>query len=936
MALNPSPILILAYVFPPDNYSGADRPGRFAKYLERLGHEVTVLAAGPERGMIQESAHVYRVRGELEHIPRVNRLEQAMRIALFPYDEGTTWLPGAVRAARTWMRQSPPPVLFSTSPPVATHLAALWLKRRYRTRWIADFRDPLAGNPFRKLRRVRAIDRIVERQIFRHADAVIANTEPVAEAWRKRYPEAKSKIHVLWNGFDPETSPAALPLPARAAKTLTHIGTVYGTRQPTILLKSIERLARRGEVSAQSLRICLLGPANLDSAAGETIERLRTTEMVDFESRQISKQDSQRMTAESDYLLLLDVLGEGAGLQVPAKLFEYLTIGRPILALTSRGSSVERILARAGIPYACLYPDAPEEEIDSTLRKFLDLLFRAGCAIRVVSRDLRCGAPSRSVILPDRAKRVPPMSTADLLQRSPEERARIEDLLRILPKGQETVLEIGARDGRVTQLLPAYCGHVTALDLEKPAFAYERVTPVKGDVRRLEFADRSFDCVFCTEVLEHVPGVEQAASEIARVAKRNVVIGVPFRQDTRIGRTTCRHCGKPNPPWGHVNTFDEQRLRDLFPNWTVATKSFVGANHERTNALAAWLQDLGGNPYGSYDQDEPCIYCGRKQIAPERSGLLARALAAAGVRLQNLQSRIAKPWPNWIHVVLIAQRTLKFVNIYVTIYTIYSCSFNYTLMRIFNPLLVLLPVATGIMGAAVLNVPAGGNLQQALNTAQAGDTITLAPGATYVGYFTLPANYGSSYITITTADPSSLPSAQQRITPAAAANLPKIVAPGSASAITTAPGAQHYILRGVEVTVTPSVYAVDLINIGSSDSSDLSTYPNDIVIDRCYIHGDPNAGGKRGIAMNGKNLVVENSYLSDFKSTIQDSQAIAGWNGPGPIQILNNYLEGGQSVLFGGAAPSIQGLVPSNIQILYNHMTRPMSWKNVWPVMNLA
>ena len=363
---------MLAYVFPPDNYSGADRPYRFAKYLEKLGHPVTVLAAGSEDGLQHPSENVYRVRGELEHIPRRNRPEQLMRYLFFWYDEGATWVPRAVRVASRWMRETPKPVLFSTSPPSTTHVAALWLKRRYQARWIADLRDPLAGNPFRTMRRAVAVDRILERQIFTHADVVIANTEPVAEMWRARYPQEARKVHVIWNGFDPETSPQALPRPARGAKTLVHIGTIYGTRQPTILLQSLERLAERGAITPTCFRLRLLGPSDLAAAAGECIDRLRARKLLDFNPDLISREESRRMTAESDFLLLLDVLGEGAGLQVPAKLFEYIMIGRPILALTVRGSSVERILARAGIPHACLYPDNTAEEMDATVTRFLN------------------------------------------------------------------------------------------------------------------------------------------------------------------------------------------------------------------------------------------------------------------------------------------------------------------------------------------------------------------------------------------------------------------------------------------------------------------------------------------------------------------------------------------------------------------------------------
>src|SRR5439155_6309552 len=95
--------------------------------------------------------------------------------------------------------------------------------------------------------------------------------------------------------------------------------------------------------------------------------------------------------------------------------------------------------------------------------------------------------------------------------------------------------------------------------------------------------------------------------------------------------------------------------------------------------------------------------------------------------------------------------------------------------------------------------------------------------------------------------------------------------------------------------------------------------PHHIVFDRCYLHGDPTKGARRGIAMNSRYAAVIDSYLSDFKEVGADSQAIDGWNGPGPFKIVNNYLEGaGENVMFGGTDPSIADLVPSDIEIRHN------------------
>jgi hypothetical protein len=80
--------------------------------------------------------------------------------------------------------------------------------------------------------------------------------------------------------------------------------------------------------------------------------------------------------------------------------------------------------------------------------------------------------------------------------------------------------------------------------------------------------------------------------------------------------------------------------------------------------------------------------------------------------------------------------------------------------------------------------------------------------------------------------------------------------------------------------------------------------------------------------MNGINIEVYNSYISDFKQICCDSQALEAWNGPGPFVIENNYLEAaGENVMFGGGDPSIPGLVSSDIRIRNNHFFKPLRWK---------
>jgi len=96
----------------------------------------------------------------------------------------------------------------------------------------------------------------------------------------------------------------------------------------------------------------------------------------------------------------------------------------------------------------------------------------------------------------------------------------------------------------------------------------------------------------------------------------------------------------------------------------------------------------------------------------------------------------------------------------------------------------------------VIDVPAGGNLQQALNAVQPGGTIRLARGATYVGNFILPAKNGTQYILITTAN-ATLPAPGVRIDPSYKSQLATIRSAITTSALATAPGASYYRIVGV-------------------------------------------------------------------------------------------------------------------------------------------
>jgi SAM-dependent methyltransferase len=245
------------------------------------------------------------------------------------------------------------------------------------------------------------------------------------------------------------------------------------------------------------------------------------------------------------------------------------------------------------------------------------------------------------------------------------EKQRTTDLLGLMPQTGQMALDIGARDGHFSQLLAQNFQSVVALDLEKPRFEHPKVECVQGNAARLQYADGTFDFVFCAEVLEHIPPdlLPQVCHEIQRVCSGKVLIGVPYRQDIRVGRSTCQSCGGKNPPWGHVNHFDEKKLSALFSSCNVERMSFVGSRVEQTNALACWLMDWAGNPYGTYTQEEPCIHCGQALGAPPERSLGKKILTRMAFLAQRW-TRLCTATRQLDSPAFVKKSTVSMVSIY--------------------------------------------------------------------------------------------------------------------------------------------------------------------------------------------------------------------------------------------------------------------------------
>jgi hypothetical protein len=186
----------------------------------------------------------------------------------------------------------------------------------------------------------------------------------------------------------------------------------------------------------------------------------------------------------------------------------------------------------------------------------------------------------------------------------------------------------------------------------------------------------------------------------------------------------------------------------------------------------------------------------------------------------------------------------------------------------------------------------------------------------YTGPFTLPVKTGEEWITVRTG--GALPEPGTPITPVQAPTLTKLLA-GSKSVIQAEAGAHHFRFVGLEMRPTAGTFLYNLVDL---------TGATHVILDRCYLHGDEARGTRRGLALNGANLAVIDSYLADFKERGADSQAVAAWDADGPLKIVGNYLEAAsENILLGGADPTVKGRIPSDIEIRRNRVSKPLAWR---------
>ena len=379
-------VLIITYHFPPDAAVGANRPAKFAKFLPEFGWEPIIYTV-KERyyetcdctkfepalknikiyraNLIPGPLHVYSrflyhrrtSSNNLDGHPLVKTKNQngarpikRLISSLFRLpDENQGWIFNILIDGYRIMKDHKISVFTTSGPPMSTHVGGLLLKSMTHAKWVADFRDPWWPTRHNKNTGYRtnfsiSLEKWLQAKVVRKADVIVSTTPKITKYFRLILPaQERNKCRTITNGFDDDDFMGIEQSPRKVHSKIrvSHVGTLYVHRNPEPFFGALNGLLNKGLIRKEDIEIDLIG--NCTFYNGVSVQELIDKYELSSTVRLLGTMPFRKCIesqVDSDALLLF---AQGQPAMIPAKVFEYIKINKPILALTESGET-KRIL----------------------------------------------------------------------------------------------------------------------------------------------------------------------------------------------------------------------------------------------------------------------------------------------------------------------------------------------------------------------------------------------------------------------------------------------------------------------------------------------------------------------------------------------------------------------------------------------------------------
>jgi len=370
-------IALVTYYWPPAGGPGVQRWLKFVKYLAPAGYEIhVIIPENPSYPFLDDSLisdvpedvilvprpiiEPYRLAEMVGKkkvksmgtgvLPPESKQSFLQRIALFIRgnafvpDARILWVKPTSSFLEKYLVEKDIQTLITTGPPHSVHLIGMNVKRSVQgLRWIADFRDPWTSieyhDSLRMTERTKSVHKRMESEVLNSADDILVTSKGTEREFRQITPKP---IHVITNGFDSEVKHVEQ---LDDFFSITHVGSLLSGRNPQALWAALKRLSTEVEGFSTSVRLQLYG-----AVSAEVLESIKSFELENITDLKgyIPHAEVVGRLAASQVLLLIEANNPKKRCILPGKLFEYLSSGRPIVAVGVAGSDIEEILESSG------------------------------------------------------------------------------------------------------------------------------------------------------------------------------------------------------------------------------------------------------------------------------------------------------------------------------------------------------------------------------------------------------------------------------------------------------------------------------------------------------------------------------------------------------------------------------------------------------------
>jgi Glycosyltransferase Family 4 len=406
--------ILVAYHFFPSPEVGARRMSALARYLADQGRTVAVISAfaGLADFSAENSATATLAAYDLEHVPDRKSIIDALLVngkkwmrrcvsilprakqnptvesnsaeghrgqtrtalhrALFTIlrviDDKKGWSIRAGHRLRSLAARHAASVVVVSAPPISPLWATVFTARKLKLPVVVDLRDPItdigAADDSRSRSQRWGARGFVERYVIRHADAIVTTTPGLRDRLQSKYPAASGRITCIFNGFDGEMTPAKVNTEKRL--TIVFAGELYLNRNPFPFLEAVDRLLNHSGVDESRVRVVFAGQCEFHN--GISVRAWSSARPCGRVLTIHPPLDATRLKRLYDDATLLLNFAEGQPIQVPAKTFELLSLGREVLVACEPYSDTSRIIAGINGVFGVLLSET--ERLDDLLRSF--------------------------------------------------------------------------------------------------------------------------------------------------------------------------------------------------------------------------------------------------------------------------------------------------------------------------------------------------------------------------------------------------------------------------------------------------------------------------------------------------------------------------------------------------------------------------------------